>query len=51
MLRGVRGATTVEANSKEEIFEAVLQLLDALTEANGWQGKNWALLFSVLLQR
>ena len=37
MLRGVRGATTVEANTKEEIFEAVLQLLDALTEANGWQ--------------
>ena len=37
MLRGVRGATTVEANTKEEIFEAVLQLLDALTEANGLQ--------------
>lgn len=37
MLRGVRGAITVPGNTKEEIFEAVQQLLAALTEANGWQ--------------
>ena len=34
-LRGVRGATTVEANSKEAILEAATELLSALIDANG----------------
>ena len=34
-LRGIRGATTVDANTKEAILEATTELLDALEEANG----------------
>lgn len=34
-LRGIRGATTVDANTKEAILEATTELLDALVEANG----------------
>lgn len=33
--RGVRGATTVEENSKEAIVAAGMELLNALVEANG----------------
>jgi chorismate mutase len=33
-LRGVRGATTVEANNKEAILQAAHELLSALIEAN-----------------
>jgi chorismate mutase len=32
--RGIRGATTVEANTKEAIVEATRELLDRLVEAN-----------------
>ena len=32
--RGVRGATTVDANTKEAIVEATRELLDRLVEAN-----------------
>lgn len=34
-VRGVRGATTVEANSKEEIFNKTKELLESLIEKNG----------------
>jgi chorismate mutase len=34
-LRGIRGATTVDANTREAILEATTELLSALIEANG----------------
>ena len=34
MVRGIRGATTVENNSREEILEATRELLSAIVEAN-----------------
>jgi len=34
-LRGIRGATTVESNTKAEILAATSELLTALIEANG----------------
>jgi chorismate mutase len=33
-LRGIRGATTVESNSKNEILEATAELITALMDAN-----------------
>ncbi|HEY8173474.1 MAG TPA: chorismate mutase [Dehalococcoidia bacterium] len=33
-LRGIRGATTVDANTKEAILEAATELLSAIIEAN-----------------
>lgn len=33
--RGVRGATTVKANTREEILAAAKELLTAMVEANG----------------
>lgn len=33
-LRGIRGATTVDANTREAILEATTELLSALIEAN-----------------
>ncbi len=35
--RGIRGATTVEANNREAILDATSELLTALVEANGIQ--------------
>ena len=35
MIRGVRGATTVEHNSKRAIIEATQELLGAMIESNG----------------
>lgn len=34
MVRGIRGATTVESNSREEILEATRELLAEIVEAN-----------------
>jgi chorismate mutase len=34
MLRGIRGATTIETNTREAILEATQELLAALVEAN-----------------
>lgn len=34
VVRGVRGATTVEVNDKEEIIKATHELLEAMCEAN-----------------
>jgi chorismate mutase len=34
MVRGIRGATTVESNTREEILEATRELLAAIVEAN-----------------
>ncbi len=35
LTRGVRGATTVKANTREAILEATAELLQAMAEANG----------------
>ena len=35
LTRGVRGATTVKANTREAILEATTELLQAMAEANG----------------
>ena len=35
LCRGIRGATTVEANSRETILEATAELLAAMVKANG----------------
>lgn len=35
ILRGIRGATTVESNDAEEILEATRELLQAIVEENG----------------
>src|SRR2546425_5108160 len=37
ILRGLRGATTAAANTREAILEATAELLRALQEANGFQ--------------
>lgn len=34
MLRGIRGATTVEKNDAQEIYDAVVELLSRLNEVN-----------------
>ena len=34
-MRGIRGATTVECNDKEEIWQAAQELVRALVDANG----------------
>lgn len=34
LVRGIRGATTVEANTKEAILEAAAELLTAIVDAN-----------------
>lgn len=34
LVRGIRGATTVEANTREDILEAARELLDAIVRAN-----------------
>jgi chorismate mutase len=44
-LRGVRGATTVDANTKEAILEAAQELLSALIEANDIQSDDVASVF------
>jgi chorismate mutase len=40
MLRGVRGATTVSANNRDEIFERVAELLTAIVQANKMNTKD-----------
>lgn len=35
LTRGIRGATTVKANTREAILEATSELLKAMVEANG----------------
>jgi chorismate mutase len=37
LVRGIRGATTVDANTKEAILEAAAELLSAVVEANAVQ--------------
>lgn len=34
-VRGIRGAITVEANDKQQILDASVQLMNAITEVNG----------------
>ncbi len=42
MMRGVRGATTVEANTREAILAATHELLGMMIEANGIQADDVA---------
>lgn len=44
-LRGVRGATTVEANTSEAILEATRELLTQLMDTNGFQVEDVASAF------
>ena len=44
-LRGIRGATTVEANTKAAILEATHELLAAIIEANGIRSDDVASVF------
>lgn len=44
-LRGIRGATTVEANTKEAILQATGELLQAIIEANGVERDDVASVF------
>ena len=34
LVRGIRGATTVESNTREEILDAARELLEAIVQAN-----------------
>jgi chorismate mutase len=45
LTRGVRGATTVKANTREAILEATAELLGAMVEANGIEPENVASAF------
>jgi chorismate mutase len=44
-LRGIRGATTVDANTREAILQATTELLSALIEANGIESEDVASAF------
>ncbi|MEX2246348.1 MAG: chorismate mutase [Dehalococcoidia bacterium] len=44
-LRGIRGATTVDANTREAILEATLELLTALIDANDVRREDVASVF------
>ncbi|HZP57052.1 MAG TPA: chorismate mutase [Dehalococcoidia bacterium] len=44
-LRGIRGATTVEHNTREAILQATTELLTAIIEANGVQRDDVASVF------
>jgi chorismate mutase len=44
-LRGIRGATTVDANTREAILQATIELLSALVEANEIHGDDVASAF------
>ena len=45
LTRGVRGATTVKANTREAILEATTELLQAMAEANGIDSEDIASAF------
>jgi chorismate mutase len=45
LTRGIRGATTVNANTREAILEATTELLNAMVEANGIEVDNVASAF------
>jgi chorismate mutase len=44
-LRGIRGATTVDANTREAILDASSELLSAIIQANGIQRDDVASVF------
>jgi chorismate mutase len=44
-LRGIRGATTVESNTRDAILEATGELLTAIIDANGLQEDDVASVF------
>ena len=46
--RGIRGATTADANTEEAIYEATDELVQALIEANGLEEDSVAAVFFTL---
>lgn len=44
-VRGIRGAITAKANTKDEIFSATKELLNAITEANQIETEDIASIF------
>ena len=50
MCRGIRGATTADANTKEAIVQATKELLRTLTTANGVQEDQVASIFFTTTQ-
>jgi chorismate mutase len=45
LTRGIRGATTVKANTREAILEATIELLTAIVEANAIDAEDVASAF------
>lgn len=45
MIRGVRGAITVEADTEEAIIQATMEILQAMIEANGLHEEDVASIF------
>ena len=41
MMRGVRGATTADENTREAILAATRELLELMIAANGWIPMMW----------
>ena len=49
--RGIRGATTADANTQEAIYEATTELVQALIDANGLVEDSLAAVFFTLTRR
>jgi chorismate mutase len=48
MIRGIRGATTVEENSETEIYQATRELLDQIISVNNVEPEDVASVFATL---
>lgn len=49
-VRGIRGATTVEANEEKEILDATIQLLNGIVEVNRFSPEDIAHVFVTVTQ-
>jgi len=43
--RGIRGATTVDSNTKEDILNSAKELLQKMIDANGLSPRTWLALY------
>lgn len=50
MIRGIRGATTVEENTETEIYRATRELLDQIISANNLQPEDVSSVFATLTE-
>lgn len=50
MIRGIRGATTVEENTETEIYRATRELLDQIISANNLQAEDVSSVFATLTE-